>query len=208
MGAEHPALRVGGAGSSVGVAGFIDVETTGLDPRTEEIVELALVLFTFDWSTGTILQNVDEYVGLRQPTRPIPKDATRIHGITNEEVQGRRLDETRVLHLLGTCEFLVAHNARFDHGFVTQMFPLAAHKPWMCSMRDIDWYGKGHTSRGLQALLKDHGIYVRQAHRGDADAKAALALLKHKGPSAAPYFAELLHNYIARHGRSQERFSG
>lgn len=196
------------ASAKVGVAGFIDVETTGLSPATEEIVELALVVFSFDWKQGAIMRVLDQYVGLRQPSKPIPPDAVRIHGITDDAVRGQRLDEVRVIKLLDACEFLVAHNAGFDRGFVTRLFPMAAQKPWMCSMRDIDWYGKGHTSRGLQSLLAAHRIDAGQAHRGEDDAKAALELLAHKGPARTPYFTELLQRYIARHLQTPERTSG
>src|SRR5690606_30982181 len=117
---EGAAVSAGRAEARHGIAGFIDVETTGLDPATDEIVEFALVQFTFDRDTGTIVRTIGEYVGLRQPSKPIPKEASRIHGITDQDVKGCRLDDGRILRMLGECEFVVAHNARFDFGFVTR----------------------------------------------------------------------------------------
>lgn len=190
---------------SAAVACFIDVETTGLSPQTEEIVELAIVLFAFDPLDRSILGIVDQYSGLREPSKPIPPDAIRVHGITDAVVRGQRLDFVKATDLMHQAEFLVAHNAPFDRGFVTRLFPIAESKPWMCSMRDVDWYGRGYTSRGLQALVSAHGIKVAQAHRGEADVRAALALLTRKSGSGATYFAELLHKYTERHGKSPGR---
>lgn len=176
----------------IGVAGFIDVETTGLNPRTDEVVELALILFQYHRSTGEILGIADEYVGLREPSRPIPRTAMQIHGITADMVRNQRLDHVKVDSMLDLAEFLVAHNAAFDRGFVTPLFPRSAAKHWLCSMSGVDWKGFGHPSRGLQRLLQDHGIRVSQAHRGAADAKAALKLLSLRGPHGHYYFLDLL----------------
>lgn len=101
-----------------GIAGFVDVETTGLSPRYDEVVELALVLFAFDRQTGGIVGIVDEYVGLREPGRSIPRDASEVHGLTMDGVRGCCLDCGVIERLIARAEFLVAHNASFDRGFV------------------------------------------------------------------------------------------
>src|SRR5690625_1890713 len=151
---------------SIGLAGFIDVETTGLSPYTDEIVELAIALFAFDRAQSTIVGVVDEYVGLREPSKNIPPQATRVHGITDDDVRGQQLDNTKIKQLVQQAEFLVAHNAAFDRGFVTRLFPTTKQKLWLCSMRSVDWHGRGYGSRALQALLQAHGIHVTRAHRG------------------------------------------
>ena len=56
---------------------YLDTETTGLNP-VDEIVEICIVDHD-----GTVLLN-----SLVRPTRPIPADVTRLHGITNQMVQG------------------------------------------------------------------------------------------------------------------------
>ena len=45
--------------STLGYASFLDVETTGFSPRADEIVELAIVLFEFNYADGTITEVVD-----------------------------------------------------------------------------------------------------------------------------------------------------
>jgi DNA polymerase-3 subunit epsilon len=55
---------------------FLDTETTGLD-KTDEIVEISIIEFD-----GSILLQ-----SLVKPTSTIPAKATRIHGISNSDVQ-------------------------------------------------------------------------------------------------------------------------
>ena len=55
--------------ASNGIAGFIDVETTGLSPHYHEIVEFAICLFKFERENGEVKRIVEEYAGLREPRR-------------------------------------------------------------------------------------------------------------------------------------------
>lgn len=190
--------RLGELLPSWGVAGYIDVETTGLSPHREEIVELALVLFAFDRVSAEILGVVDAYVGLREPAKPIPPEAIAVHGITLDQVRGKRLDDAKVAALVERAEFLVAHNAPFDRAFVERLYPFTASKRWLCSMRGIDWRARGFYSRGLQNLLRAHRIPVARAHRGEDDVMAALRLLAMGDASGEPYFRELLSSLVDR----------
>ena len=175
-----------------GIGGFIDVETTGLNPYQDEIIELAIFLFAFNRKTHFIDGIVAQYSGLREPSVPISPGAARVNGITLDEVRGKRLDDERINDLIGRAEFLIAHNATFDRGFVCRIYQSAAVKPWLCSMKGIDWYRKGYSSRSLQNLLKGHGIRPVTAHRADGDVQAALQLLSRNNSEGRCYLAELL----------------
>lgn len=160
------------------LAAFVDVETTGLYPyRGDEVVELAVVLFAFDPAVGEIKGVVEEYVGLREPAVPIHPDAAAQHGLTAEQLRGQRLDEKRVIAILDRAPVLVAHNAAFDRSFLERLFPAYGARPWLCSMEGIDWYGKGHRSRGLGNLLRSHGIRMQGLHRARANVTGGLLLL-------------------------------
>lgn len=179
-------------GQPTGLAAIVDVETTGFSHQDNEVIELGLVLFSFDRRTGRVIQIVEEYSGLRDPGRPIPPDATAQHGLTWDDVRGHRLDRELVARLLGRAEFVVAHNERFDRGFVVRLFSEAGLIPWKCSMNGIYWYGKGFPSKGLQQLLHAHQLAPSVAHRALADAENTLRLLSVLQPDGRTYLAELL----------------
>ncbi|MGI6082933.1 MAG: exonuclease domain-containing protein [Limnochordia bacterium] len=178
----------------IGCGAFLDVETTGLSPVQNEILELAIILFAFDEQTGRITGILEEYVGLREPTCDIPPDAIAIHGITQEMVKGHRLHGERIQDILNRAGFVIAHNARFDYGFVVRLFPEAASKPWLCSMSQIGWRAYGYRSRGLQNLLAAHRIQIDTAHRAAADCRGALTLLNQISPRGDTYLSELLRS--------------
>ncbi len=54
---------------------FVDTETTGLDPARDEIIELAMVPFTYGVD-GEIYAIGEAFQQLRQPTKPIPPEVT------------------------------------------------------------------------------------------------------------------------------------
>lgn len=91
-----------------------DVETTGLQPVTERVIELAGIR----WSGG---QPVDTFSSLVNPHQPVPEEASAIHGIRDADVSTSP-DIAPVLALfqkfVGTTP-LAAHNAGFDIGFLT-----------------------------------------------------------------------------------------
>src|SRR5688572_8764472 len=65
------------AASETRRAVFVDVETTGLDQDSDEVIELALVPFEYERDSGRIV-GVEEskmLSALRQPSRPIPPDS-------------------------------------------------------------------------------------------------------------------------------------
>lgn len=197
-------------GISIGSACFVDVETTGLSPYSDEIVEMALCLFEFCWETGEITRVIDRYVGLREPCVPISSGAAMVHGISEADLRGKSLDNEKIELIFQKAEFIIAHNAMFDRGFIRRLFAECVPKTWLCSMKDINWKSKGFSSRGLQNLLRDHGIIVSRSHRADNDVKAAVELLCQKGKEGRSYFFELLqqHPRIKTAGRTEESIAG
>ena len=180
------------ANAELGTACFLDVETTGFSPRTDEVVELAMVLFEFSYNAGEITRVVDSYCGLREPGVPIHPGAMRVHGLTPDDLRGRQLDNERVSAILSGSDFLIAHNSSFDKPFVCRLFKQAAHIPWACSCRDIRWHMYGYGSAKLQELIRAHNIRTTQTHRAMDDVSDAIELLKRHSPSGHTFFAELL----------------
>lgn len=93
-----------------------DFETTGLDPaKGEEIVEIGAVPII----DGVVREDC-AFQSLVDPDKPIPKDASAIHGISDEMVRGKpRIDVVLpefLRYVAGNS--LVAQNAEFDVGFL------------------------------------------------------------------------------------------
>lgn len=102
-----------------------DLETTGVGPRSCQIVELGAVRFRLDGTeVGCIEQLVD-------PGCPIPPAVTRIHGITDAMVRGMPTIAAvlpRLLEFLGSsATLLLAHHAPLISDFSTRRSP---GRPW------------------------------------------------------------------------------
>jgi DNA polymerase-3 subunit epsilon len=156
----------------------VDTETTGLDPDADEVIELALLAFDYERDSGRIV-GVDvaqAFTGLRQPSLPIPRDATRVHGITDAMVKGQCIDAARVKAIVEPAHLIIAHNAGFDRPMAEKHWPLFEDKHWACSLADIDWKAEGIGSAKLDYLLFAQG-WFHDGHRALSDALAALFLL-------------------------------
>lgn len=111
------ALRVGYAA--------LDVETTGFTAGEDGIVEIAVV--TLDIHR----EPIQAWHSLVNAPRPIPADATRMHGITDRDVASA----PTMAQLAGTLwpplagRVLVAHKAAFDSGFLDIELPRPDPRP-------------------------------------------------------------------------------
>jgi len=190
-----------------GIAAVLDIETTGLRARDDEILELALSLFRYDRITGEVVETVGEYDGLREPRCRIPRGASRIHGITRPMVRGLRLDYRRLRTMLRQAEFVIAHCASFDRGFVERLMPSFRSAIWLCSRDGVEWRAHGLESCSLEDLAGAHGIKNARPHRAGGDVATLLALLSCRPPRRKPYLYELLRNagVIGSRGRGGNR---
>lgn len=181
-----------GSPEQPGVAAVIDTETTGLS-QGDELIEVAIVLFSFEWSSGRALECLGAYEGRREPGVPIHPAAARRHKIKLSELFGERLDNTRIEELLLRVEFILAHNSAFDHRFVAKSFERIPASRWYCTMGDIQWLAHGFESRKLAALAGAHSINRGRAHSALDDALTTLVLVgRHGNPDGSMYLLEIL----------------
>lgn len=175
---------------------FIDVETTGMSPDNSEVIELGVMLGTFE--NNRITGIADEYCEFQEPFYSIPSTITRITGIHDDMVRGKSLDLDEIRSILKRADGIVAHNASFDRGFVSRLLPETLEMNWYCSVRQIRWKQYGFENGKLQQLLKAHRIEVEQAHRALDDAKNLAALLNFAHPQLAgnaTYISYLLEKH-------------
>src|SRR4030088_766373 len=91
----------------------LDLETTGLDPARDRVIEVGAVAFTPDRITTTLERLVD-------PGRAVPEIVLRLTGIKQEELRGAASAESALNEL---AAFLhgrqpVGHGARLDVDFL------------------------------------------------------------------------------------------
>ena len=163
------------------IAVFVDVETTGLDPAKDEIIELGIVKFSYS-PDGEVNGVIDSIGQLRQPSFPIPELATSITGITNEMVVDHQIDEAEINQLVDDADLVIAHNAAFDRRFLERLIPLFMIKPWACSMSEVDWVANGYEGTKLAYLAAEAGFFFDR-HRAENDCLAAIELLSRTLPN-------------------------
>lgn len=166
-------------GFKIGV--LLDVETTGLDTASDEIVELGMVKFTYA-PNGIVGSVVGTYSCLNEPTKPIPPETTRLHGITDELVAGQRIDSAEVCTFIQDANIVIAHNASFDRRFAERFWQPFVDMPWGCSVTEVDWRSIGFEGSRLGYLLAGIGMF-HEAHRAVDDCRALLEILAHEIPA-------------------------
>lgn len=149
---------------------ILDTETTGLDFRRHEVIEVGGVLVEVGVRSGNIGRVLGLLKELEQPTTPIPAEVTAINNITNEMVAGLKFDEARIRAAFDACDFVIAHNAQFDRGFIDERFP-GLDKPWTCSIDDLNWKEHGYLSNALEVISMENGFFY-DAHRAVDDCYA------------------------------------
>ncbi len=173
--------------SRVGVV--LDTETTGLNHRTDEIIEIGAVAFTFN-DLGAVGDVIGVYGGLQQPSKPIPPEITRLTGITDEMVEGQVIDIQSLRRLIEPADLIIAHNAGFDRPFCDAFSPIFSGKAWACSVSEIDWSARGFEGTKLGYLVGQSG-YFHEGHRAVDDCFALLEILDRQKTDEESPFGEL-----------------
>jgi len=156
---------------------FLDLETTGIDIVKDRIVEIALLKIKPDGTEEEVLHRVN-------PERPISAEATRIHGITNEDVASEPTFKEVAKNLakfLEGCDLAGFNSNRFDIPLLAEEFLRADVDIDFKKRKFIDVQAIFHKmeKRTLEAAYK---FYCNKpligAHSALADTKATYEVLK------------------------------
>jgi len=153
----------------------VDTETTGFDVgRGERIVEVACVKIVDGQLAG-------EWSSFVHPGKPIPEDATKIHGISDAMVaDAPPLAEVgRALREACADLPLVFHNAPFDLPFLAALFSEAGVPPLLNPIVDTLGLARGLSGTGsnsLGALAVRLKLPAESAHRALGDTRTTARL--------------------------------
>lgn len=151
----------------------VDVETTGIDPRRDQIVEIGAVKV----QGGSIVEEFDTLVNI---DRTIPFDARRVHGISNEMLVGKPRIAEALTMLLDFAEdsVLAEHSYKaFDVMFLEQARGSVLTAPYIntCTLsRRLFPHIPKH---GLEECCRRYHIAHENQHRALGDARATAQLL-------------------------------
>ena len=176
----------------------LDVEATGLSIGHDDVIQLALLPFDYEVSSGKILniQKEDAFDGLREPRIPISKEASLVTGITNEMVINKKIDSKEVEKIINSSDLIVAHNASYDRPMVEQHWDCFKNISWACTFKSIDWLEEGFSSAKLELLGMNYGWFY-DGHDAFNDCEACLALLSEKLPKKDKTVFSVLREYAA-----------
>ena len=172
---------------------LLDVETTGIDPQVDKIIDLAYVILAVD-DEDDIVGIVCAEQALCDPMKPIPPRITLLTGLTDQDVCGNAINLDRVEWDFASVDVFVAHNCAFDLSFVGQLLPITQKAAWACSLKDFDWLGDaGLGGKALGHLLMEVGFF-HTGHRAMADVVALLHILSHRLDDGRTVLGALLSN--------------
>lgn len=153
----------------------VDLETTGGSPAWHRIIEIGTVEIDRDGA-------VREWSTLVNPGTRIPPQIEAFTGISNEMVATAPRFEEVYRELLGRLKdrVFVAHNARFDYGFIrTELARLEVRfsAKVLCTVKLSRRLFPEHPRHNLDAVIARHGLGCDARHRALGDARVLRDLI-------------------------------
>ena len=186
---------------------IVDVETTGLSPRHNGVIEIGLVKVSG-------LKIIDTYSTFINPGKDIPYFITQLTGITNEDVYDAPFFEDiadEITEFIGS-NILAAHNLSFDSSFLKKEFIYCGKEPLnnlgLCTLKLSRRIYPMLRSKSLGVVCKHLGLKNSGAHRALSDsevtAKLLIKLIKEVKNFNIRYVNELISYQSAPKGYQQQ----
>lgn len=161
-----------------------DLETTGLNPQENEIIEIGALKVR----NGKVTERFMEFI---RPSAPLSSAITSLTGITDEMVADARPRCSVIADFLDFCEedILIGHNVIFDYSFMkcsAAAENLPFEKSGIDTLKIAQKVHKDLPSKSLGSLCDYYQIENRAAHRAYHDALATAKLYQ----TLAHYFEE------------------
>ena len=145
---------------------ILDTETTGLDPRQHQCIEVGAVLF--DVPRRAVLSQISFLLPCDQnPARSVNGIDPEVSRLPQPWPQALECFEA----MLAAADVVLAHNAAFDRQWFGQGPLPAIDKPWLCSMEDLRWPAERQlrATPSVRDLALAYGVPVWAAHRALTD---------------------------------------
>ncbi len=156
----------------------VDVETTGLSPSRNGIIEIGIVKVSK-------LKIVDTYHSFINPGKDIPFYITQLTGITNEDVYDAPFfeDVADEISEFFSETILSGHNLSFDFSFLRKEFNYCGmeqpHNDQLCTLKLARRLYPALKSKSLSSVARYLNLRNKNAHRALDDAEVtAKALIK------------------------------
>jgi DNA polymerase III subunit epsilon len=156
---------------------IVDVETTGQSAMFGKVIEIAALRV----ENGKVVRSIETLIN---PERYISPTIESLTGINNTMVAGAPVfaDVARELRGLFEGALFVAHNARFDYGFLKSEFAslgLGFQARCLCTVKLSRKLFPRFRHHDLSSVITRHDLSCENRHRASGDATAVLAFLHH-----------------------------
>ncbi len=156
----------------------LDCESTGLQPETDRMIEVAAARFTFD-------QVLEEFETLVDPECDIPETSQEIHKISKEMLEGKPKAREILAQFLKMISghILVGHGIGFDIALIAaeakrnQIPCQIEQQPYLDTLRMARLYGESPVN-SLQQLRQHFNIEPEGAHRAMSDVIVNIEVFK------------------------------
>ncbi len=161
-----------------------DIESTGLVPFYDRLIEIAAIRFQFD-PHGKGFKETGVFQQLINPRMPIPEGASKVHRIYDTDV----LDKPEAkevlpdfLQFIGKDSILIAHNAQFDTEFIAAELFMAGmdwpENPIWDTLSMSRALIPNIMNHKLETLVHHFALPVRDFHRAEDDSRYLIALFE------------------------------
>lgn len=162
-----------------------DTETTGIQHKTDEIIEIGIMQASFGADRPVPEREEDLLIRLT-PGKTLPPFITNLTGITDEMLRTQGVDKAEVCRILepfftGGRTLLVAYNAQFDLCFLYYFLRNFDRAGLLRGVRMLDamtvYKDRRPYPHKLQNAIDAYGLETQNTHRAVDDARATLELL-------------------------------
>ena len=192
-----------------------DTETTGIHPKTNEIIQFSSVTAELTPEGMTITGSFDTLISLT-PGRTVPPEIVRLTGITDADIAARGIPKAEacaeIAALIRESDLLAAYNAQFDLTFLYYLLVFHGDASCLAGKDKLDLLTVYRDRRPFPHKLCDavaaYSLVSQNTHRAIDDTKATYELLcamDAEEPDLHRYIN--LFGYNAKYGVSGQRIS-